>query len=222
MNYSEVKRNLKREFELFLKPLGYKSVNDPQGCEFINPNQIGSCKIGYGVANYGDEFNTGVYISVHIKKMGKLICDLFDEIYIENAGGVISSGTSTYFNDINYRYKIKNEEDVKAWGEIVRMFYTEYAVPFFEKYNSIDTIDKLLNENPNEKVIYCDDLGWRIISGLCAARLNENPKYNELRDYYKGEVEGKFKGHFMYEKCIKAISYLDGHTLEELNIIANS
>ena len=57
----------------------------------------------------------------------------------------------SYFNEINYSYKIKSQEDITEWGKIVRKFYEEYAVPFFEKYNSVDAIDKLLNEKPTEK-----------------------------------------------------------------------
>ena len=83
-------------------------------------------------------------------------------------------------------------------------------------------IDKLLNDNPTEKVIYCDDLGWRIIKGLIAAKLNNNPKYNELKDYYKSEVESKFQGYFMYEKCMKTIDFLDSHSQEELMKIAET
>ena len=116
--------------------------------------------------------------------------------------------------------KIKTEEDIKEWGKIVRKFYEEYAVPFFEKYNTVDAIDKLLNENPTEKVIYLDDLGWRIIKGLIAAKLNNNPNYNKLRDYYKSEVESKFQGYFMYEKCNIVIDFLENHSQEELLKIA--
>ena len=35
MNYSEVKKELKKELESFLKPLGYKSKTDTQGCVFV-------------------------------------------------------------------------------------------------------------------------------------------------------------------------------------------
>jgi hypothetical protein len=212
MNYSEVKKELKKEFESFLKPLGYKSKTDPQGCDFgkINGNSLN--RIGYGVANYIDEFNTVCYLKIGQINIQNIEKHIFEGEYYET----LSVGMQTYFNEINYRYKIKTEEDIKEWGKIVRKFFEEYAVPFFEKYNSIDAIDKLLNEHPTEKVIFCDDLGWRIIKGLISAKLNGNKKYNELRDYYRSEVERKFQGYFMYEKCIKAIDFLDNHSQEEL------
>ena len=77
-------------------------------------------------------------------------------------------------------------------------------------------------KNRQKKVIYLDDLGWRIIKGLISAKLNNNPKYNELREYYKSEVESKFQGCFMYEKCMKTIDFLDIHSQEELLKIAET
>lgn len=217
MNYSEVKKELKKEFESFLKPLGYKSKTDPQGCDFGKINSDSLNRIGYGVANYIDEFNTVCYLKICSIQIQNIEGKIFEEQGIYDT---LSVGMQSYFNEINYRYKIKTQEDIFEWGKIVRKFYEEYAVPFFEKYNSVDAIDKLLNENPTEKVIYLDDLGWRIIKGLIAAKLNNNPKYNELRNYYKSEVESKFQGYFMYEKCIKTIDFLDNKSLEELLKIA--
>jgi hypothetical protein len=217
MNYNEVKKELKKEFESFLKPLGYKPKTDPQGCDFGIDNGSSINRIGYGVANYIDEFNTSCYLKICNIQIQNIEGEIFEEKGIYDT---LSTGISTYFNELNYRFKIKNQEDIIEWGKIVRRFYEEYAVPFFEKYNSINAIDKLLNDHPTEKVIYLDDLGWRIIKGLISAKLNKNPKYNELRDYYKSEVESKFQGYFMYEKCIKVIDFLDSHSQEDLLKIA--
>jgi hypothetical protein len=218
MNYSEVKKELKKEFESFLKPLGYKSKTDPQGCDFGIDNDSSINRIGYGVANYIDEFNTSCYLKICNIQIQNIEGEIFEEKGIYDT---LSTGIATYFNELNYRYKIKAQDDITEWGKIVMKFYEEYAVPFFEKYNTVDAIDKLLNDHPSEKVIYCDDLGWRIIKGLISAKLNGNPKYSKLRDYYKSEVESKFQGYFMYDKCMKVIRFLDSHTLEELNIIIN-
>jgi hypothetical protein len=217
MNYSEVKKELKKEFKSFLKPLGYKSKTDPQGCRFSFINSKHEYRLGYGVANNIDEFNTGLFGSFCLKSIQQIENFIFEE---ESFFDTLLIDKTSYFKELNYRYKIKTLEDIKEWGIIVRKFYEDYAVPFFEKYNSVDAIDKLLNEKPTEKVIYLDDLGWRIIKGLIAAKLNNNPKYNELRDYYRSEVESKFQGYFMYEKCLKTIDFLDKHSQEELLKIA--
>lgn len=203
MKYSEVKKEIKKEFESLLKPLGYKSKIDSQGCEFNLAKEDYELTIGFGVANYFEVFTTSIYIGIGIFKIQNIEKTVFDGSYY----GTISSNVGNYFNELNYRYQIKTQEDIEEWGKIARKFYTEYAVPFFEKYNSVAAIDKLLNENPTEKVIYCYDMGWRIIKGLIAAKLNNNPKYNELRDYYFRFIdnantkllETKKRGFFMYE-----------------------
>lgn len=213
MNYREVKKELKKEFESFLKPLGYKSKIDYQGCRFIFNNGNVEYRLGYGLANYIDEFNTGLFGSIGVMKINLIESEIFDEL---TNSDTLLLNKSDYFKDINYRFKIKTVDDIQDWMVIVKDFYFQFALPFFERNNSINDIDQLLNEHPTEKVIYLDDLGWRIIKGLIVAKLNQNPKYNDLRDYYKSEVESKFHGYFMYEKCMKTISFLDTHSLEDL------
>lgn len=218
MKYLEVKKELKKEFDIFLKPLGFSSKLGSQGCSFFKPNANGYQKIGFGVSNYDPVYYTGVYSYVGVDSIDKVLCKSLEENYMKSmlGGGTLSTSTRIYFQEINYQFKIKNIADIKQWIQLVEKYYIEHLLPFFENYNNVDAIDKLLNENPTEKVIYCGDLGWRIIKGLISAKLNQNIKYNELRDYYKSEVESKFQGYFMYEKCMKVINFLDSHSWEEL------
>ena len=137
MNYSKAKKELKKEFDLFLIPLGYKSKTDPQGCDFGKFEGNSLNRIGYGIANYVDEFNTGCYLKICNIQIQNIEGEIFQEKGIYDT---LTTGISSYFNEINYRYKIKSEEDIKEWGKIVRKFYEEYAVPFFEKYNTVNAI----------------------------------------------------------------------------------
>ncbi|MBN1924978.1 MAG: hypothetical protein JW798_04015 [Prolixibacteraceae bacterium] len=216
MNYSIVKKELKSNFDKFLKPLGYKSKVDSQGCQFeiIDKEQL--FFIGYGVRNYIDEFKTGCYIGITIVKIAKIQQFILEENSTSGLRGTLGSGMADYFNVVNYNYHIKTQHDIELWMQIVKRFYNEYAVPFFEKYNSVSAIDKLLNDDPSKRVKYSDDLAWRIIKGLIAARLNNNPRYHEIKAYYSNEVEAKLPGHFMYAKCRKVIEFLENHTREEL------
>lgn len=217
MNYSEVKRELKQEFDGFFKPKGYKSKSESQGCQFNLNNDYCEIIIGYGVRNYINEFKTGCYIRIGIKKIQRIENAIFEEYLLYDT---LSTGMPEYFNVVNYNFHIKTKEDIQEWMKIVMRFYFEYAVPFIEKYNSVDAIDKLLNNDPSKRIKYSDDLAWRIIKGLIAAKLNGNPRYRELRDYYNNEVETKFQGYFMYPKCKKVIDFLDNHSQEELIVLS--
>ena len=217
MTYSEVKKELKKEFTLLLKSAGYKSKCSSQGCEFILQNINSSNLIGYGIVNYIDEFDTGCHLGIGIQEIQEIEKEIFNGSFY----GTLSLSISNYFNEVNYRYKIKTENDIKEWMDIVQKFFTEFAQPFFEKYKTVADIDKLFNTNPKERVPELDDLGQHIIKGLISAKLNENPTYEELKSFYKNEVETKFKGHFMYDNCMQAIFFLDNHSLSELKTIAN-
>lgn len=218
MNYSEVKKELKKEFENLLKPQGYKSESSSQGCTFESIHNDCEYIIGFAVSNYNPIYYTGCYIQINFNRI-----EYIKKMILGDEGGTaIGCNMDYYFNELNYRYKIKTQEDIVEWGKIIRKFYEEYAVPFFEKYNSVAAIDKLLNENPSEKVIYCDDLAWRIIKGLIAAKLNNNPKYNELRDYYKSKLGNEITWQVLIDECMKVIDFLDKYTSEELKQIAES
>jgi len=216
MNYKEVKFELKKEFDSFLKPLGYKPKNELQGCTFIILKNNIQYSIGYGIASYIDEFTTACFIGIGIYKIQQVEKLIFYGSYYET----LSTNMSEYFNKSNYSYRIKTIGDIKEWGKIVKKFYEEYVVLFYERYNTINAIDKLLNDKPTERTIY-KTLESQINTGLIAAKLNNNPKYDELRDYYRSEVESKFQGYFIYAKCMKVIDFLDKYTSEELNKLAN-
>jgi hypothetical protein len=221
MTYKEVKQELRKEFDSIFKSLGYKAKNGLQGCTFSIIKSNAHYSIGYSVTNYIDEFYANCSVGIGIIPIDIIMWYILEGYKSTNTyGTTIGSTIARYFNETNYRYHIKSVNDIKEWGKIVKKFYEEYAVPFFEKYNTVAIIDSLFNEKPTERVIYMDDLGWHIIIGLIAAKLNNNPKYDKLRDYYKSEVESKFQGYFMYEKCMKVIDFLDKYTSEELNKLA--
>jgi hypothetical protein len=218
MNYAEVKKELKKEFETFLKPIGYRSKPGTQGCSFFLKKGLAEYRFGYGVANYRNEFNSGLFGSIGLLPIQLVENKIFEEASFTDT---LLLNKSDYFKDINYRFKIKSLQDVKDWAAIAMKFHQEFATPFYEKFNSIDTVDRLLNDKPEEKVVYCDDLGWRIIKGLIAAKLNNNVNYDQLKDYYQSEVDRKFQGYFMFDKCMKVIDFLANHSTQELHDITS-
>jgi len=218
MTYSEVKKELKKEFTAFLKPLGYKSKCSNQGCTFFLSKANKECKFGYGIVNYINEFYTSIHGSLGLYPIQNVESEIFG---IDEYTDTLLLNKEKYFKEINYRFKIESKNDIKEWMNIVQKFFTEFAQPFFEKYKTVADIDKLLNTNPKERVPELDNLGQHIIKGLISAKLNENPNYEELKSFYKNEVETKFKGHFMYDKCMQTIIFLDNHSLSELKTIAN-
>ncbi len=218
LTYSSAKVEYQKEFKSFLSELGYKPLKNGHGTFYTEIKNEVQYSLWLGVTNLRGKFETNCHIGIGIVPIQKiLILSLEEEVNDSSFyGSTLVSGISDYFEVVNYRYNVQSIENIIEWGKIVRDFYSKYAVNLFEKYNSIKAIDELLNSNPKEKVKLCDDLGWRIIKGLIAARLINNPEYNNLRDYYKSLVDDRFQGHFMYDKCNKVIKFLDSHDSEQL------
>lgn len=218
MNYKEVNKILKKEFEKILKPLGFKGRLGLQGCRYsVNKNNFINT-IAYGVTNYIDEFKTSCTIGIGNKIFHSIQNTAIGE---EVSYSTVSCRYADYLGVVNYDFTIINDSDINEWMKLVSKFINEFALDFFERYNSLNELDILFNTDPTKKIVYSYDLSTRIINSVIAAKLNNNPKYNELRDYYKSEVENKFQGYFMYEKCMKVIDFLDNYTSEELNKLAS-
>ena len=67
--------------------------------------------------------------------------------------------------------------------EIIKQF-KQVALPYFLANNTVRKIDELLNKHPEEyNVNMVNDL-FRFIKGLIAAKINNNPKFNELLSTY--------------------------------------
>jgi hypothetical protein len=214
MNYKDINGTLKSNFEMILKPMGFKAKSGLQGCRFTIHNREFVNSLSYGIVNYIDEFKTSCTIGVGNKRFHLIQSTAIDE---DVSYSTVSCRYADYLGVVNYSFEIRNEADITEWMKLAAKFINEFALQFFEKYNSINELDLLFNEEPSKNIIYCYDLSIRIINSLIAAKLNNNSKYNDLRDYYRSEVESKFQGYFMYEKCMKVIDFLDKYTSEELN-----
>lgn len=212
MDYAQVKRDLKIESNKLFKPLGFKSMTDPQGCRFAMTKGDLQIRFGYGVSNYGNEFYVGLFGSLSLNPIQRIE----NLVLGKDDSDTLLMNTSEYFKDLNYRFLISNESDLAAWIKIIERFYYDYILPFSEKYGSVPAIDKLINDNPTEKVKYLNDVGARIIVGLIAAKLNHNPRYSELISVYRKEADDKLRNYFMYPECIKVIDYLDKITSFDL------
>lgn len=87
------------------------------------------------------------------------------------------------------RYLIENMDDVSTLIQVIPNRFSEYALPYFEKYSSLKAVDQLLNVNTSEISIHQPLYPMRACIGIIAAKLNNNPKYNELVVVYENELE---------------------------------
>lgn len=216
MKIAEAKKAIKNIFSEKLNSHNYSFQSGTQGGVFIKNYSNTYYRIIFAVSNWHFYYMSGIRASLGINKITKLELHLMGEGLADII--TISIADDDYMNELNFRYRIENEEDLEKYSIFVDKFLKECAFPFFEKYSNIDAIDKHMNNDPEDTMPkYCYDMAKKITSGLIAAKLNNNPKYNELRDNYKEKVERFLKGYFNYEPCMKVINFLDSYTSEELN-----
>lgn len=93
-----------------------------------------------------------------------------------------------------------------AINEIVQLF-NNFCLKYFEKNSNLNTVNKLLNENPEKRTVHMILNPERCTKGLIAAYLTNSPKYDELVEVYAQKMElvkGSLKEEFL--DCIDYIS----------------
>lgn len=67
-------------------------------------------------------------------------------------------------------------------------YFKEVAEPFCRKNASIARVDEILNSRPNESKLEAANDIYRMINGIVAAKLNNNPKLKELISIYERQM----------------------------------
>ncbi|WP_080056504.1 hypothetical protein [Spirosoma aerolatum] len=83
------------------------------------------------------------------------------------------------------RYKIHSEADLSQVCSQIEDFFSAQGFDFLATAASLPTLDRLLNEYLDEPCRYVYNQTHRCYKGLIAARLNHNPNFDDLVDYYR-------------------------------------
>ena len=85
----------------------------------------------------------------------------------------------------NFRYKIHLENELADVCGQIEDFFTKRGFAFLETASFLPTLDRLLNEFPNQPCLYVYNQTHRCYKGLIAARLNHNPHFDGLVESYR-------------------------------------
>ena len=66
--------------------------------------------------------------------------------------------------------------------------FKQVAVPYFLNNSSVARIDQLINTKPEECKVHTQDDNQRIIKGIIAAKLNNNPSLEKLIRIYDQQL----------------------------------
>ncbi len=86
-------------------------------------------------------------------------------------------------------WKVENEKDIEKLIEVIPVYFEREILRYFEENSSIARVDELLNKYPREISIHNWLYPLRACLAIIAAKLNGNPKYDELVKVYEEELK---------------------------------
>jgi hypothetical protein len=79
---------------------------------------------------------------------------------------------------------VAEEHDLQTSASELCRHFKQVALPYFLANNTLAKIDELLNKDPLELTVHMSDDLFRFVKGIIAAKLNNNPRLDELVSIY--------------------------------------
>lgn len=212
MKKKELNRLLFNSFKETLKELNFKKVKIRFKKEYKNF----TLDFGFAIVDYYNLFPTtfGYYISYH--PLNKIL----SEIYNKDTSEYVSWAEHQHELFLLKKYPIQEytittEEDALNMVKEVTAYMKDVAIPYLESISNFSALDKIYNENPTRP-----EFGVR---GLILAKMAQNPQYDKLKKAYRQLfVDKNWAVQEDIDNLEKTIQFLDKHSFEELEKIANS
>ncbi len=100
----------------------------------------------------------------------------------------MDTGNETERGELS-NWLVEDEGDVWQLVEVIPKYFEESILPYFEENSSLARVDELLNKSPRDMSIHNWLYPLRANVALIAAKLNDNPKYDELVTIYDEETQ---------------------------------
>lgn len=97
-------------------------------------------------------------------------------------------------DDANYQKKpskdwlIESDGDVEYLIKIIPEYLEEDILPYFDSNSSVSRVDELLNKYPEKMCVHNYIYPSRANIAIIAAKLNNNPRYDELVSIYEERI----------------------------------
>lgn len=147
----------------------------------------------------------GIYVEPTIRIKIKSIEDIYHQVAMKDPS--YFEGTKTLGNNLfkiqQYQedgveidsdetksYLIETKKDIEILVDVISKNFEHYALPYFTRNSTVSSADQLLNSNITEISVHNWLYPLRANLGIIAAKLNRNPKYDELVKVYEQELEG--------------------------------
>lgn len=107
-----------------------------------------------------------------------------------------------------FRYKIHSTSELVLVCEQIESFFAQAGFDFLGSACSLASLDRLLNEQPNQPCLYVYNQTHRCYKGLIAARLVNNSRFDGLVDSYRHSLDRQTKNPYEQQHFERLVAYL--------------
>ena len=194
-NREFLKSELLKALDIKLKDIGFQ-VNMKLG-EFTRRNKDGWNKyqIVFLKTDEGWELKPSLLLRVDSVEDIFHKTSEFEEKYKKGTPTIGTSIEDYQSNGKTYRYQMREEPHINVIAQELYIIFKEIALPFFDKYDTLEKIDKALNIKPEDT-----SLTGAIFKGskaLIIAKLMCRRNFKELADYYYNYYKNFSEGFYL-------------------------
>lgn len=165
-----------------------------EGFQFVKSMESFTKKFHYGEYRFRiEKITSGLNINLHYGIRFNIVEKVLGQIY----GVKVSKSSNTIFincfNSLQNKdlasFFVQTEEEILKGFEKVTLVYQGYALPYYKKYTTIESLEKLIRENIDKddkrgNLKYHNYVLDAAFTGLIAARLIGENKYLADKSYY--------------------------------------
>lgn len=177
MKPSILKKQCIKALNPIFLPLGFELKNNRIDYDYYKNTKLGYQKVSILISTHGGQLGLSMECSVCISAINT-ICAPYST-FDASTPTVTASLRDFGFDKDGYYTNTQQELD-----NMINIFVSvasQYIIPFFEKYNSINTVDFDLNKED----LHSKDVFYRPFIGITAAALNKNQKFSYWENYYR-------------------------------------
>ncbi len=205
-----LKSELLKGLNVKLKDFGFK-LNKSSG-EFTKKNKDGWYKyqIVFLNRNGGWELKPSLLLRFDIVEDIFHKTSGFEERYKKGTPTIGTSIEDYQTDNNNYRFYLTDENQIDAIEQNLFLLFKKIALPFYEKFNSLEKVDKALN-NDLEDTSLTGDI-FKGSKSLIVAKLIGRDNYKELEDFYL-QYYKEFANGFYFPDFKKLTKFLEGFNI---------
>jgi hypothetical protein len=192
MTKNKISKTLTDLVEPVLLPIGFKKYKGSDALVFRRITDFGNNEVPILIWNYVDFFYISLGFRIRIDRINKLFIPYSKYVVDEDdTTATLNASINNFGYDGDHKIKVENEGDLQGALNILYGILVNKGLAFFERYNTVTSIDEVLNSEGEEANLFVDQFFHRAVIGLSAAALNNNPKFNYWIAYYKEKLSDR-------------------------------